>query len=162
VLGEFTAVSGLSGSWVRPLQEYARVTAVGVPVSWSVDSAVPAASGLYPLTWLSRTPVSPLVRLTDSSSLALLQNWLVIFAVAFGVSGAMLASLLFEWLRRPHQDDVPASSRSQPPGNPVSATPEGHPRPTAPVPGLGHWLALAGTVIVIGYARRRLTQSRRD
>jgi hypothetical protein len=61
-LGDFVAVSGLSGHWARPAQEYAQVTADDVPVSWSVDSAKPAASGPYPLVWRSRTPVSPIAQ----------------------------------------------------------------------------------------------------
>jgi hypothetical protein len=110
VLGEFQAVSGLSGGWSRPLQEYVQVTADDVPVTWTVDSAVPSASGPYPLTWQGQNPVSPIVRLTDSSSAALLQNWVVIFAVAFGITGSVLASLLFEWLRRPSRDSAAAGS----------------------------------------------------
>ena len=117
VVGEYPAVSGLSGSWSRPLQEYLQVTADAVPVTWSVDSAVPSASGPYPLTWQGRNPVSPVVRLTDSSPIALLQDWVVIFAVAFGITGSVLASLMFEWLRRPSRDDTasvgtPASAHS--------------------------------------------------
>jgi hypothetical protein len=117
VVGEYPAVSGLSGSWSRPLQEYLQVTADAVPVTWSVDSAVPSASGPYPLTWQGRNPVSPVVRLTDSSSATLLQDWVVIFAVAFGITGSVLASLLLEWLRRPSRDDTasvstPASAHS--------------------------------------------------
>jgi hypothetical protein len=100
VAGTFSAVSGLSGSWIRPLQEYVKVNAVGIPASWSVESAIPTASGLYPLTWLSTTPVGPVAKLTDSPSLAQVQDWLVIFAIGFGIAGSMLASLLFEWLRR--------------------------------------------------------------
>ena len=46
-LGDFVAVSGLSGHWARPVQEYVQVTPDDVPVSWSVDSAIPAASGPY-------------------------------------------------------------------------------------------------------------------
>lgn len=160
VLGEFMAVSGLTGSWLRPLSEYAKVTAVAVPVSWSVDSAIPAASGPYPLIWQGRNPVSPMVRLTDNSSLALLQSWVVIFAVAFGIAGSMLASLLFEWLRpRPHQDDTAASSHNQPQAKSVTGIPAGHPSSTGPEPGLGRWLALVGTIILIGYARSRLARS---
>jgi hypothetical protein len=66
VVGEYPAVSGLSGSWSRPLQEYVQVTADAVPVTWTVDSAVPSASGPYALTWQGRNPVSPVVRLTDA------------------------------------------------------------------------------------------------
>jgi hypothetical protein len=147
VLGEYQAVSGLSGGWSRPLQEYVKLTADGVPVTWSVESAVPSASGPYPLTWQDQYPVSPLVRLTDSSSIALLQNWVVIFAVAFGITGSVLASLLFEWLRRSSRDRTAEGSGPPPPHTPVRAR----------VP--GGWLALAA-VILIGYAQVRRTRAR--
>jgi hypothetical protein len=156
-LGDFVAVSGLSGHWARPVQEYAQVSAVDVPVSWSVDSAMPAASGPYPLVWQSRTPVSPIAQLTDSPSLALLQDWIVIFAVGLGIAGSMLASLLFEWLR-PHPKQAAAGSHSHPSRTPVPA--DGQAEPASPAaPGTqGRWLALLGAVIVIGWARSRLTR----
>jgi hypothetical protein len=148
VLGEYPAVSGLSGDWSRPSQEYVQVSAEGVPTAWSIDSSVPSASGPYPLTWTDQYPVSPLVRLTDSSSIALLQNWVVIFAVAFGITGSVLASLLFEWLRRPSRDRTTEDSGPLPPRTPGRAR----------VP--GGWPALAA-VILIGYARVRRTRARR-
>ncbi len=155
-LGDFIAVSGLSGSWTRPVQEYAQVSADDVPVSWSVDSAMPAATGPYPLVWQSRTaPLSPIAQLTDSPSLALLQDWVVIFAVGFGIAGSMLASLLFEWLR-PRPQQAAAGSRIQPSRTPVPAADQAQP---AEAPGgPGRWLALIATIIVIGYARSRLTR----
>ncbi len=154
-LGDFTAVSGLSGSWVRPVQEYNQVSADDVPVSWLVDSAIPAASGPYPLIWQNRTAVSPIAQLTDSPSLALLQDWVVIFAVSFGIAGSMLASLLFEWLR-PRPQRSAAGSRGQRNGKPVPVV--GHAQPT-PAPGtIGRLLVLIGAVIVIGYARSRITR----
>ena len=161
VLGDFTAVAGLSGSWVRPLQEYVEVSAVGVPVSWSVDSAVPAPSGQDPLTWRSRTPVTPLARLTDGPSLALLQNWVVIFAIVFGITGSLLASLLFEWLR-PHRDDdsTTGGSRTGTSAVPASAAPAAQAGSGVPVSGLGRWLAMAGAVIVVSYVRGRLARGR--
>ena len=39
------------------MQEYVQVTADDVPVTWSVDSAVPSASGPYPLTWQDQNPL---------------------------------------------------------------------------------------------------------
>ena len=112
-----------------------------MPTTWSIDSAVPSASGPYPLTWQDQYPVSPLVRLTDSSSMALLQNWVVIFAVAFGITGSVLASLLFEWLRRPSRDGT-AGGSSPPPLHSrfLAASRHIQKRPRA---GAGRWLALA-------------------
>jgi len=157
-LGDFTAISGLSGSWARPVQEYAQVSADDIPVTWSTDSTTPAASGPYPLTWQSRTPVSPLAQLTDSPSLALLQDWLVISAVGLGIAGSMLASLLFEWLR-PRLQHAPAASNSPPPRVPAPA--DSPPRPVPPETAHGHpgrWLALLGAAIAIGWTHSRLTR----
>ncbi len=159
VVGEYPAVSGLSGSWSRPLREYVQVTADAVPVTWSVDSAVPSASGPYPLTWQGRNPVSPVVRLTDSSSTALLQDWVVIFAVAFGITGSVLASLLFEWLRHPSRDNTAAASALASAHSPL---PGRGPANSGAVPTRvpDGWLALAGAVFLIGYARGRRTRAR--
>lgn len=159
VISEYPAVSGLSGSWGRPLQEYVRVTADSVPVTWSVDSAVLSASGPYTLAWQGRNPVSPVVRLTDSSSTALLQDWVVIFAVAFGITGSVLASLLFEWLRRPSRDDTAAVSAPASAHSPLPGRGSANSRAvSARVPAA--WLALAGAVFLIGYARGRRAQAR--
>ena len=158
--GQFTALKGLSGNWGRSAT-YFQVTAGGDPVTWSVDSTSPAPASTSPLVWQSTEPVSPMARLTDSSSLAVLQNFVVLFAVVFGIAGSMLASLLFEWLRpRSHQDDTPASSGSQP--QPITATSAQHLRLTTSVAPAGRWLALVGIFILIRYARNRLTRSRHD
>jgi hypothetical protein len=157
-LGDFTAISGLRGSWARPVQEYTQVSADDIPVTWSTDSTTPAASGPYPLTWQSRTPVSPLAQLTDSPSLALLQDWLVICAVGLGIAGSMLASLLFEWLR-PRLQHVPAASNGPPPRVPAPA--DSPPRPAPPETAHGHpgrWLTLLGAAIAIGWTHSRLTR----
>ena len=67
----------------------------------------------------------------------------------------MLASLLFEWLR-PRPQQAAAGSRIQPSRTPVPAADQAQP---AEAPGgPGRWLALIATIIVIGYARSRLTR----
>ncbi len=159
MVGHFPALRGLSGSWSRPLEEYVQVSAVGVPVTWSVDSTVPPASGADPLLWQSTNPISPEARLTDSPSLALLQNLLVIFAVVFGITASMVASLLFEWLRRrPREAGATPGSNHQDQATPITAVPSEHPGSASRAP--AGWAAVAGAVIVIGYARSRLRRSR--
>lgn len=152
VLGQFIAVTGLRGTWIRPLQEYCQVTAVGVPVSWSTDSALPALSTPYPPTWQSRNPITPMLRLSDSSALAILQDWIVILVVVFGIFGALLASFLFEWLRRPpRQDGIALDGVGQPQRRSGSAAAPPKQKPVIAAP--SHWLALASIAIAIGYAR---------
>lgn len=157
-LGEFTAVTGLSGNWIRPFQQYNKISADNVTGNWTVDSAVPSASGPYPLVWQSRTPLKPVVRLTDSPSLALLQDWIVIFAVGFGIAGSMLASMLFEWLRSGRQQSA-VSSRNQCAAPTPAACQKPHSSP-ASLRTRRRWFALIGVAVVIGYARKRLFRTR--
>jgi hypothetical protein len=160
VSGDFIAISGLSGTWTRPLREYEQVSADGIPVTWSVDSAIPAASGSSPLAWQSQTPVSPLAQLTDSPSLALLQDWTVICGVGLGIGGSMLASLLFEWLR-PRPGREPAADATPPPRAPAPADAQSRATPPdTPRRQRRWWIALLGAAITIGLARSRL--ARRD
>jgi hypothetical protein len=161
VLGTFTAVRGLRGGWARPVVEYVKVAAVDVPVAWSIDSAVPAPSDPGMPIWSSLAPISPMARLTDSASVALLQQWLVIFAVRFGVGGSMLASLLCQWLRpQVHQSSAPGQRHREGPRSQDSVLPR--PQSVSPaVPGIpGRWLAVVGAVIVIGFVRRRRVRQR--
>jgi len=160
VTGTFLAVSGLNGSWTRPLQEYAKVNAVGIPASWSVDSAVPPAAGPYPLTWLSTTPpIWPVAKLTDGPSLAQLQDWLIIFAIGFGITGSMMASLLFDWLRsRTPYDSAGSGDPAQTSDTPAACR-RAQPASAAAAPPTGHRLAVIGAIIVISYARSKCTRS---
>jgi hypothetical protein len=158
--GEFTALAGLTGSWSCSLQQYDQISAADVPASWSIDSEVPSPTGPYPLAWQSNTPLAPTAKLTNTSSLATLQDWLVIFAVAFGITGSMLASLLFEWLRprRAHESDAPGQGlRGAAHGRVASHAPS----PAGAAPRMsGRGLALIGAVIVAGYVRGRLARAR--
>jgi hypothetical protein len=142
------------------LQQYDQISAADVPASWSIDSEVPSPTGPYPLAWQSNTPLAPTAKLTNTSSLATLQDWLVIFAVAFGITGSMLASLLFEWLRphRAHESDAR--------GQGLHGVAHGRVAPHTPSPAgaaprmSGRGLALIGAVIVAGYVRSRLARAR--
>jgi len=141
------------------VQEYVQVSAVGVPVSWSVDSTVPPSSD-RDLLWQSRKPISPIVRLTDSSSLALLQNLLVIFAIVFGITASLVASLLVEWLR-PRPRDRHDSQQPQPAPDQARHC---YAFRTSAINTSGidsrRWVAVAGTVILVAYMRSRLARRR--
>jgi hypothetical protein len=154
VRGEFTALAGLTGNWSCSLQQYNQISAADVPASLSVDSEVPSSTGPYPLVWQSSIPLAPTAKLTNASSLATLQDWVVIFAVAFGITGSMLASLLFEWLRHGPRYDSGTQRKGQPEA--VTArvvSPAPSPARRAPRQ-VGRWLALVGAVIIAGYLQQ--------
>jgi len=128
--GAFTGLSGLSGSWVRP-DAAIEISALSPSLDQTIDSAIPAPSDPQVASWTGTDGMNPVARLTSTSSVALLQDWIVVFAVGLGIGGGMLASLLFEWLR-PHPDrqaEPPSASESS---DPPHATPDSSTRSIRP------------------------------
>jgi hypothetical protein len=109
----YRGLTGLMGTWSEPTPEYVQVSThdvplspyPGVPLTWSIDAAQPTVTPITTeqgnvslLSWSSTGPIDPMARLTDGSSLASLQNWLIVAAVGMGIGGSMLASMAFEML----------------------------------------------------------------
>lgn len=133
--------TGLTGRWQQPTPEYIEVSphdvpnsaSYGIPFTWSVDVAQPAVAPIQPtiiptnpvssdagpLTWLSTSPIDPIARLTDTGSLATLQDWLIVAAVGMGIIGSMLASLAFEMLGPRHRVAA-AHAEDRSPGSPTA------------------------------------------
>jgi hypothetical protein len=102
--GAFTGLAGLSGLWVRP-NAAITISDPNTPLNLSIDSAIPEPSDPNVPSWTGTDGMNPVARLTDTSSVSQIQDWIVVLAVGLGIGGGMLASLLFEWLRprRTHQ-----------------------------------------------------------
>jgi hypothetical protein len=156
--GAFTGLAGLSGMWLRPDADI-QISAVDVPLSQSVDSAVPAPSGASMLSWSGTDAMDPTAQLTDTSSAALLQDWIVVFAVGLGIGGSMLASLLFEWLR-PRPALVAAGSGDVP-VRPEQSARTGGQRSTGPLARPSDSLTLViGAGLIIAWIMARRTRHR--
>lgn len=130
--GVFTGLSGLSGQWVRP-DAAIEISTLSPSLDQTIDSAIPAPSDPEVASWTGTDGMNPVARLTTTSSAALLQDWIVVFAVGLGIGGSMLASLLFEWLR-PHPDQAAPTSAEEARDPPRALA---TPRPTPPGPGPG-------------------------
>lgn len=111
--GVFTGVSGLSGQWVRP-DAAIQISILNPSLDQSIDSAIPEPSDPEVASWTGTDGMNPVARLTSTSYLALLQDWIVVFAVGLGIGGGMLASLLFEWLRPRQEVPQPGSTPAYP------------------------------------------------
>jgi hypothetical protein len=147
--GAFTGLAGLSGLWVRP-DANIEISAQDEPLNLSIDSAIPAPSDPEVASWTGTNGMNPVARMTDTSSLALLQDWIVVFAVGLGVGGGMLASLLFEWLRprpepaaEPPRDNLARRTYTRPPGPAGRRT--------------GHRTVMIAALLIIAWARTRRT-----
>lgn len=152
--GAFTGVSGLSGSWVRPDAKI-EVSTLSPSLGQTIDSAIPAPSDPQVASWTGTDGMNPVARLTSTSSVALLQDWVVVFAVGLGIGGGMLASLLLEWLRpRP---ESPHLART--PAYPARAVTTGPPEAATQRP--NHHGALIAVAIAIGWAYARRSRRRR-
>lgn len=158
--GTFT-FAGLHGRWVQPATEYDQVTADQVPVGWSIDSSVPNASVVSgslsdALSWTSLFPLTPTAQFTDRASMALLQDWAIIFAVGFGIGGAMLASLLLDSLRTRAPESIVSGEQD---GRFAATFADAPKQPEFMPPGRGvrlsRWLIAIVTIFFIKRARKR-------
>jgi hypothetical protein len=143
--GVFTGLAGLSGQWIRPDADI-EVSVLNPSLDQSIDSAIPAPSDPEIASWSGTDGMNPVARLTSTSSVALLQDWIVVFAVGLGIGGGMLASLLFEWLRPRRETSHHASTPAHPSGVTPSAVTEGWP---------SHRGTLVAAAFVVGWVCAR-------
>jgi hypothetical protein len=98
VIGQFTAISGLRGSWDRAAPLYLHVYTIDLPLTETINSALPATTDPSTLDWRGSNSLWPLARLTDTNYLSNLQTGTAICTVFLTITGAWLATLTFEWL----------------------------------------------------------------
>jgi hypothetical protein len=150
--GVFTGLAGLVGEWIRPDADI-KISTPAVPLDQSIDFSIPEPVDPGELSWFATDAINPIARLTDTSSLTLLQDWIVVFAVGLGIGGSMLASLLFEWLR-PHPSQTVPRSATGPAG--AAPAPLSRRLPI-PVPAVvpARRIFLLGALLILVWARRR-------
>jgi hypothetical protein len=99
--GAFSAVRGLEGEWAIPLALTNEVNLGALTGGELVEGAIPPLADSSKLRWSSTSPLHPTVRLADTIAVAELQRWLVPLGILLGITGSVLASMLFEWAKRP-------------------------------------------------------------
>lgn len=96
-LGDFEGVTGLTGTWVRPAQEYLRVTGGSLLNEASVDFARPAlSSSSGELTWESTSPFAAFDRVSDTDAVAAWQQGLIFATIWMAIAGSLAAALVLE------------------------------------------------------------------
>ena len=145
--------------WTQPAQENV-VVSLGTPSEWSMDSATPAPSIANTPLWSGHGGISPTAQFSVPSQLAMLQDWIVIFAVGLGIGGGFLASMLFEFLRPQPEEhdsqstDTASPAQEQPPVPLLDDRPHVLPRARIRLPLIGAAFLLG---CVLGRMRRRGT-----
>jgi hypothetical protein len=159
VYGAFTGLAGLRGQWIRPDAKI-EISAPNTPLNQSIDRAIPMPSDPAFASWSGMGAMNPVARLSDTSSMALLQDWIVVFAVGLGIGGGMLASLLFEWLR-PHPARKTAPRLGIEPAYPLHSASARRPvSATATSRRSHHRGALIVAMLIIGWVRARRARHR--
>ena len=98
-LGEFIGVGGLQGTWSIPAALHKQVVSGSLTARAIVDVAIPPLADASRAVWDSGTPLQATVSVTSVDDLDRWQNWLTASTIFLGVGAALLAALLFEWLR---------------------------------------------------------------
>jgi hypothetical protein len=136
--------------WTEPDHEQINIAA-GTPPSWTVESAMPALSDGSIPTWSDTRDLSPTAQFSDPASIAILQDGILVLAIIFSIGGGLLASLLFEFLRRPREQSGGQSLETT--SSPLIQSP---PLPQAK-PGTKLILTAVGIVWLVDYIRGRRT-----
>lgn len=146
--GPFILV-GIAGKWALPSSLDINAATDAIIPGWSVDSTMPGSSTPNTLAWSSANDISASGQLTDTASVSLLQDWIVICAIGFGIGGAMLASLLFDWIRPQRRESDQQNFRDS--NEPIIRSWQPHPKKHQ----ASTRLVLLGLALIIGYARKR-------
>lgn len=123
-LGEFLALDGLHGAWMRLTQQYFAVNVGDLQARALVDESRPSLSNSTSLDWESTQPLQPIAVVTNMTSMSAWQNWLVAAGIFLGISGSLMASLLYDWAR-PKQPQVALpddTARQVPQERPANST----------------------------------------
>jgi hypothetical protein len=96
-LGEWR-VTGLPGSWGRPLDEYVRLNAGSLTTIGSLEAARPSLVDLTQLSWASTSSFQASARLLDTTALGEWQTRLVVVTIVLTLAGSLLAAVLFDLL----------------------------------------------------------------
>jgi hypothetical protein len=121
-LGEFLAIDGLHGAWMRLTKQYFAVRVGSLQARALVDESRPSLSSSTSLDWAGTQPLQPIAVVTNTTSMSAWQNWLVGAGIFLGIGGALMASLLYDWAR-PKQsqtspsDEAPRQARHERPAN---------------------------------------------
>jgi hypothetical protein len=98
-LGEFLALDGLRGAWMRLTRQYFAVSVGGLQARALVDESRPSLSSSTSLDWEGTQPMQPIAVVTNTTSMSAWQNWLVAAGIFLGIGGSLMASLLYDWAR---------------------------------------------------------------
>ena len=107
-LGEFLALKGLHGAWMRLTQQYFAVSVGGLQARALIDESRPSLASSTSLDWEGTQPLQPIAVVTNTTSMSAWQNWLVAAGIFLGIGGSLMASLLYDWAR-PKQPQVTLS-----------------------------------------------------
>ena len=126
-LGEFLALDGLHGAWMRLTQQYFAVNVGGLQPRALVDESRPSLSSSTSLDWEGTQPLQPIAVVTNTTSMSAWQNWLVAAGIFLGIGGSLMASLLYDWARPKHSqaaisDDAARQVHQEHPANPTHRT----------------------------------------
>jgi hypothetical protein len=97
--GVFRIDGAIRGEFVRPIPLGAAVDAGPIPLRLDLSDSRPATDSVNRANWYLPQPFQATAKVRDASYQSTLQNWNAFCAIALGVFGSIVASMLFEWAR---------------------------------------------------------------
>jgi hypothetical protein len=129
-LGVFRGLSGLRGDWSIPRRRYVGVDVGTLISASSIELARPEPQPGDELAWREAQPFAATARLVETDDLSAWQQGLVAATLALGIGGAILATLVLDWVRGRQEPAAPTEPTE-------SGNDSGRRAPTEPT-GLGN------------------------
>ncbi|MFL6127124.1 hypothetical protein [Actinophytocola sp.] len=156
MLGLFTGLDGLQGTWSIPAVLHKQIVSGGLTARATVDVAIPPLADASRVVWDSATPLRATARVTNIDDMDWWQNWLIGGGIFLGVGASLLASLLFEMLR-PKRDA--RSAVAAPPESSAARVPQleptGHKPLSTSTRAPATALVVVAALAVVAYVLRR-------
>ncbi|MEC3978724.1 hypothetical protein [Amycolatopsis sp. H20-H5] len=156
IAGLFTGISGLQGTWSVPAVLHKQISGGSLTARATVDVAIPPLSDTSKVVWDSATPIRATARVTNIDDMEQWQSWLVGSGVFLGIGASLLASLLFEWLRRAREASTTGLMTTTDLNTDVGETepPSHEPLPTS-APRRATTLVTIGILTIVAYVLGR-------
>lgn len=147
---------GVDGNWKSPKSSGSVIEDTDYK-AWKVDSSTPDPDILDHPVWQSnKAEIQPTADITNSESVAFMQDWIVFFSIGLGIGSGLLASLFYDFIRT----QAPQGDKDQENTRLTEVLAQGNLSPAAGSMRLRRWFFRVGIFSLVAWAYRNYRRNK--